>query len=57
MTRTALVMGEARGIDLATTRAFLDQGWQVAMSYITGQLLSVGGGIEAAGVGMSALRE
>lgn len=31
MTRTALVTGAARGIGLATTRLFLDEGWQVAM--------------------------
>ena len=29
--KTALVTGAARGIGLATTRAFLDEGWQVAM--------------------------
>ncbi|NND19605.1 MAG: SDR family oxidoreductase [Silicimonas sp.] len=31
MTRTAVVTGAARGIGLATTRLFLDEGWQVAM--------------------------
>ena len=31
MTRTALVTGAARGIGLATTRLFLEEGWQVAM--------------------------
>ncbi|MBT8424004.1 MAG: SDR family oxidoreductase [Silicimonas sp.] len=31
MTRTAIVTGAARGIGLATTRLFLDEGWQVAM--------------------------
>lgn len=30
-TKTALVTGAARGIGLATTRLFLDEGWQVAM--------------------------
>jgi NAD(P)-dependent dehydrogenase (short-subunit alcohol dehydrogenase family) len=30
-TRTALVTGAARGIGLATTKLFLDAGWQVAM--------------------------
>ncbi|MBE0455267.1 SDR family NAD(P)-dependent oxidoreductase [Roseovarius autotrophicus] len=30
-TRTAIVTGAARGIGLATTRAFLDQGWRVVM--------------------------
>ena len=29
--KTALVTGAARGIGLATTRLFLDEGWQVAM--------------------------
>lgn len=29
--KTALVTGAARGIGLATTKLFLDQGWQVAM--------------------------
>ena len=31
MTKTAIVTGAARGIGLATTRLFLEQGWQVAM--------------------------
>lgn len=31
MTRTALVTGAARGIGLATTQLFLEDGWQVAM--------------------------
>ena len=31
MTMTALVTGAARGIGLATTRQFLDEGWRVAM--------------------------
>jgi len=31
MDKIALVTGAARGIGLATTRAFLEQGWQVAM--------------------------
>ena len=31
MVRSAIVTGAARGIGLATTRLFLEQGWQVAM--------------------------
>ena len=31
MTKVALVTGAARGIGLATTRLFVEQGWQVAM--------------------------
>ncbi len=31
MTRTALVTGAARGIGLATTQLFIEEGWQVAM--------------------------
>ena len=31
MTKTAIITGAARGIGLATTELFLDQGWQVAM--------------------------
>ena len=31
MTRTVIVTGAARGIGLATTAQFVDQGWQVAM--------------------------
>ncbi len=31
MTKTAIVTGAARGIGLATTKLFLNQGWQVAM--------------------------
>ncbi len=31
MKKTAIVTGAARGIGLATTRLFLDEGWQVAM--------------------------
>ncbi|HHS88866.1 MAG TPA: SDR family oxidoreductase, partial [Rhodobacteraceae bacterium] len=31
MKKTAIITGAARGIGLATTRLFLDEGWQVAM--------------------------
>ena len=36
MPRTVLITGAARGIGLATARAFLDEGWQVALLDIDG---------------------
>jgi NAD(P)-dependent dehydrogenase (short-subunit alcohol dehydrogenase family) len=36
MTKTAIVTGAARGIGLATTQLFLENGWQVAMIDIDG---------------------
>ena len=45
--KTALVTGAARGIGLATTRLFLEEGWQVAMIDRDGQaLLTASEGLE-----------
>jgi NAD(P)-dependent dehydrogenase (short-subunit alcohol dehydrogenase family) len=51
MPRTALITGAARGIGLATARAFLDEGWQVALLDIDGPAQAAA----AAGLGAGAM--